>query len=364
MNPCNWELSWQGRQLLFMALGALVASLAVPLDECGDDSAVQFQQALADPPTASLLQQGSGKLGQTSASADAVAPASLLGTGSAHGSARTHHTVTSHVSARAHHAVTGSANVSAPGYDCLETTGNACSASEGCAPVRGVCQVGFCAGVEDACYQEKGKQIGTGIKLKNARYPDKFLLDEHFDIYTFPGQGDQPQYFVLGSVERPGIAATVAEAGAKWYHKIAKKKKGIAVQSVKTEGTVAARLAVKLIAAPEYDGAPTNTQSVMIESFDHHGNYIYLDSFPGRLLHGSPAVFKGDPGAAGYWIPEPPLTLRLSTYHGARCSSNCGSYGSGTNYWAVAGVIALVVLGVVGAILAIINTFSEIVDCD
>merc|ERR1711957_626835 len=99
---------------------------------------------------------------------------------------------------------------------------------------------------------------------------------------------------------------------------IAKPIKGLSETSIGS-------LAVRLTAAPEYDGAPSDDQSVMIESYLHPGFYMHARHYGWNI-----GADEGDPGAGGYWILESRADLELQEYEGARCTWDCGSYGSGS----------------------------------
>lgn len=254
---------------------------------------------------------------------------------------------------------------------CLQHTGGTCFMM-GCSSWRGptTCRTGrcfcaknYCAGAEGVCHQEQNHKVGT-FKLRNARWPDHYLYissyhrrllvgkdpgtQADFNFHALPGQKVNEE-FVVESNRYRDWAATIIEkqdcsTDSNGRHDCDWKRVAgsapIGGAFLETESS-AESLAVRLLAAPEYEGAPNHTVSVMIESYRYPRNFMFAHSFNFDV-----SIHSGDPGAGGYWLLEPNITIELSPYRGPRCSYNCGSYGSGTS----SGHVLMTVLIVVGAV--------------
>lgn len=238
---------------------------------------------------------------------------------------------------------------------CLRNTGGTCEdhnhrcenwrGDTECDYARCVCQPGSCSGADGRCYQEENIQVGTTFRLRNARWPDHYMYvsrlnykvwvakringQSYFNLFAFAGHQQDSEEFLLGSKEYPRKAAVVAERtncrqteqGQACVHQYR-------VEQVDIDNLMENNvdlLAMHIVAAPPYPGAPNNTQSVMFESFWHPNHFMYI----GRTSW-TVRAWSGDPGTGGYWIPEPALPIDLREFKGELCKKDCGSYGSGT----------------------------------
>jgi len=268
---------------------------------------------------------------------------------------------------------------------CIEYTGGTCmvqpcSAWRGpteCSVGRCFCRRGYCSSADGECYSESNKEIAAGFMLRNARWPEQYMYvpklsrslwtsrrvndQSKFNLYQLPGQesGNGLVEYLLGSAKYTNYVATirrqeVCSGGDSGGCHI--ENQAVIVPITRVSSSAVEDMAVNLVLAPQYEGAPNGSQSVMIESFLHPGYYMYLSR-----MSWSVGSYKGDAGVGSYWIPEPSLPLHLTSYRGYRCTYDCGSYGSRSS--GVSGVILIIVgaaigIGViVGVVIALRSVF-------
>jgi len=240
---------------------------------------------------------------------------------------------------------------------CIERTGGTCMLSN-CANFRGptqcyagscFCKTGYCSTVQGECVQQKNRKIASKIILRNARYPSYVMYmatynsdlwiskqtmnESAFNLFELPGE----EGFLLGSEKygtwvaafdervecddrsTSGSGRGIASSGTTCTDRI----EASAVPIHQFVTNAAEKLAVNLLAAPEYEGEPAGVQSVMIESYKYPRRFMTVTSASWDVSAG-----YNDRGAGCYWLIEPPLKIKLKPYKGPRCSFNCGSYGS------------------------------------
>jgi len=207
---------------------------------------------------------------------------------------------------------------------CIRNTGQICGAGKdqctkmsSCVKQTCVCDLGACAGGDVQCYKETNTMLLEGFTLQNARWPSRYMYissvdhrlyvgrredgSTYFDLYGLPGHIKGNQAFLLGSRTPDGNANN---------------------SYITYEGVT--HLALTLVKAPTYKGAPNGSRSVMIGSVSHPMNFLNVKRFSQVV-----GLSYGDVGAGSYWVVNKPLPVELSEYVGPRCTWNCGFYASG-----------------------------------
>lgn len=89
------------------------------------------------------------------------------------------------------------------------------------------------------------------------------------------------------------------------------------------------KLALKLEHAPVKSDNP-QMQLLMFGPPSYPGSYLYVGRYSSSV-----DVYRGDPGAGGYWFFDPPLPSsvgsNIAQYSGSRCSWWCGSVGKASD---------------------------------
>lgn len=206
------------------------------------------------------------------------------------------------------------------------------------------CEEGHCSTVQGECVQQQNRKVASKVIFRNARYPKHVMHMSTYnrDLWVSSQSTDQSEFnlfqlpgdegFLLGSEKWSTEVATIDEQmecdnnqnsrhiGANSC-RIRIEARAIAIERLTSSS--AETLAVNILAAPEYEGQPTGVQSVMIESYKYPRRFMTVNRLSWDVGAG-----RNDQGAGSYWIPEPPLKIKLKAYKGPRCSFDCGSYGS------------------------------------
>lgn len=268
---------------------------------------------------------------------------------------------------------------------CIQNTGvsclaKGCDASQGdteCKFAQCFCKAG-CSDGNGGCHTSQNVLVATGIRLKNSRWPQYYLVAStmdneihvanngadplaQFNLYQLPGQGKQPEGFLLVPQTSPGYSVSIVHkylcndlmARDARDHKEeehdqetnmtgASCKHSWTAQTQALSPTYTSHPSVQ-DAAVQLSNAPVDTKNGVAMTIRGIGEHVSKYMF---VHEGSWKVSSrpDDPGPGGYWIPEPALAFQLPDYHGPPCKIACERSMSMRN--AIVGGWSLIVLTV------------------
>lgn len=273
---------------------------------------------------------------------------------------------------------------------CVQNTGASC-VTQGCGSSHGKMECRFgqchcsngCSSGEGVCHNQANVLVASGIRLKNVQWPTYYLIAStmdnfihvansyhdplaQFNLYQLPGQGHNPEYFLLVPEGSPTHSVSVIHADrcSGIVDKISKDlmetiPKQLRERPIPPVGNLEKNPKDESTA----ERSPMSNQSCghtwkaqtqpMSPSFSEHPSVqdiaVRLSQAPAATggqagaitIRGSGKsndrfmfIYDGtykvttradDPGLGGYWIPDPPLPFSLPAYDGPACRHNCHS---------------------------------------